>query len=227
MFDLFFVFFSTILIGAGCVVVSARNTVYCALALIVAFINAGLLSLLLSAELICFVIMIVYVGAVAVLFLFVVMMLDLRPEKLKEQYGPYMRYALIIAAFLLFEVCLISYFYSVSPSAPDLFSYPRPRQTENVLAIGMLLYTQFILIFQIAGYMLLVAMIGAIVLTLKIKKNPFYKTQDISNQNKRSSAASLVLTQPAKGAGVTLAQAKHIIKEGHMEEWESLEQMLF
>lgn len=218
MFDLFFLFFSSILITAGSTVVLARNTIYCALALIVAFINAGLLALILRAELICFVIMIVYVGAVAVLFLFVVMMLDLRPLQLKEKYGKYLPYVLIVASFLLLEVCLISYFYNVSPNAPDLLSYPRPRQTENVLAIGMIIYTQFILIFQISGYILLVAMIGAIVLTMKTNKNKIYKTQNIRHQNQRSKESSLVLTKPSIGAGISLEQAKNIISKGKLEE---------
>lgn len=206
------------MVGASAFVVFSKNTVYSVFALIVAFINMGLITLLLRAEFLCFVVMIVYVGAVAVLFLFVVMMCGHEDAQKGSSFNRYLPIALIIFAILLVEVCLFAYFYKVLPSAPDLLAYPRFKNTDNVTSIGLLLYTHFMLNFQIAGYILLIAMIGAIVLTQgskKSKTSSLLKKQSVRDQNYRSKENSLMMTSPKVGAGI---QMKEVLKLYKMPE---------
>ncbi len=200
---IFFYLFSAILITSALGVILLRNTVYSALSLIVAFLNAAILMLLMRSEFLTFVIMIVYVGAVAVLFLFVVMMLDLKAPALKKTFGKHLPALLSVGALLLVEVCLICFYYQASSKAPDLLAFPRPRGVENVAALGQIIYTNFILNFQIAGYVLLVAMIGAIVLTMDDKKKRDFKRQSASQQLHRDPKSTLVLTSPEIGKGIS------------------------
>jgi NADH-quinone oxidoreductase subunit J len=199
-----FTLFATCLIMSACIVVFSKNTVYSALALIVAFFNAAILMLLSGAEFISFVVMIVYVGAVAVLFLFVVMMLNIKAKDLKITFGPYLYITLGVALLLAIEIGLMAFFFQGSPNAENLLAFPRPRRTENIVALGQVIYTHYAYIFQIAGLILFVAMIGAIVLTDNMRRTLFLKKQDISTQTKRSKENSLVLTSPPIGKGVSL-----------------------
>ncbi len=160
--------------------------------------------LLSGAEFISFVVMIVYVGAVAVLFLFVVMMLNIKAKDLKITFGPYLYVALGVALLLAIEIGLMAFFFQSSPNAENLLTFPRPRRTENIIALGQVIYTHYAYIFQIAGLILFVAMIGAIVLTDNMRRTLFLKKQDVSAQIKRSKENSLVLTSPPIGQGVSL-----------------------
>lgn len=201
--SILFTVFAVCLITSACVVIFAKNTVYSALALIVAFFNAALLILLSGAEFISFVLMIVYVGAVAVLFLFVVMMLNIKGHDLKVAFGSYLYTTLFVATLLMIEMCVVSFFFEGSPNAENLLTFPRPSRVENIVALGQLLYTHYAYIFQMSGFILFVAMIGAIVLTDGLRCTSFFKKQEVRDQIKRSKENSLVLTSPSVGKGVT------------------------
>lgn len=195
--------FATCLIGSACIVIFAKNTVYNALALIVAFFNAAALMLIGGAEFLSFVLMIVYVGAVAVLFLFVVMMLNLTKNSLKTTLGPYFYTALSVGLLLIIEIVLTTYFFEALPQSADLLVSPRPSRTQNTIALGQILYTHYAYIFQVGGFILFVAMIGAIVLTGGMRRQKPHMKQNISEQNKRSKENSLMLINPGIRAGIT------------------------
>ncbi len=214
---LLFYIFATCLISSACVVIFARNTVYNALALIVAFFNAAALMLIGGAEFLSFVLMIVYVGAVAVLFLFVVMMLNLKENNIKTTFGPYLYCAIAVGLLLFVEIGLITYFFEVHPHAADLLVSPRPSRTQNTMALGQILYTHYAYIFQVGGLILFVAMIGAIVLTEGMRRTTPHKKQDVSKQNQRTKENSLVLTSPGIRMGVTTDLiTQHQIKKGDL-----------
>lgn len=214
---LLFYIFATCLISSACVVIFARNTVYNALALIVAFFNAAALMLIGGAEFLSFVLMIVYVGAVAVLFLFVVMMLNLKENNIKTTFGPYLYSAIAVGLLLFVEIGLITYFFEVHPHAADLLVSPRPSRTQNTMALGQILYTHYAYIFQVGGLILFVAMIGAIVLTEGMRRTTSHKKQDVSKQNQRTKENSLVLTSPGIRMGVTTDLiTQHQIKKGDL-----------
>jgi NADH-quinone oxidoreductase subunit J len=199
---LLFYFFASILIAsAGCVIFS-RNTVYAALSLMVAFFNAAVLMLIAGAEFVSFMIIVVYIGAVAVLFLFVVMMLNLKNTDLKASFGPYLIAALGVGGVLLIEACIMAYFFEGSPEAFNSLAFPRPRKLENIYAIGEILYTHYAFAFQIAGVILFVAMIGAIVLTEGVSRERRFLKQNTRDQNRRSKENSMALTSPTIGKGV-------------------------
>lgn len=211
---LLFYIFATCLISSACIVIFAKNTVYNALALIVVFFNAAALMLIAGAEFLSFVLMIVYVGAVAVLFLFVVMMLNLKENNIKATFGPYLYSALAVGLLLLIEICVMTYFFEAHPHAADVLVSPRPSRIQNTMALGQILYTHYAYIFQVGGLILFVAMIGAIVLTEGMRRSTPHKKQDISKQNKRTKKSSLVLTNPGMHMGVTAdLLAKHHIKK--------------
>lgn len=211
---LLFYIFATCLIGSACVVIFAKNTVYSALALIIAFFNAAALMLIGGAEFLSFVLMIVYVGAVAVLFLFVVMMLNLKKNSLKDTFGPYLYSAITVGLLLIAEIILITYFFEAHPHSADLLVSPRPSRIQNTMALGQILYTHYAYIFQVGGLILFVAMIGAIVLTEGMRRSTPHLKQDIAKQNKRSKKNSLVLTSPGIRVGVTTDLiTKHHIKK--------------
>jgi NADH-quinone oxidoreductase subunit J len=168
-----------------------------------AFIHSAILILIAGAEFISFVLMIVYVGAVAVLILFVVMMLDLKSKKIQEKFNYYFPIVLGVSAFLLAEIIALAYYFAPSNNARDILVYPRPSRTENIIALGQHIYTHYAFIFQISGMILFVAMIGAIVLTLNNKTSYVLKRQNPEKQIKRSKENSLVLTTPESGKGIT------------------------
>jgi NADH-quinone oxidoreductase subunit J len=192
--------FSAILLASAFMVIVARNPVHSVFFLILAFFNAAGLFVLLGAEFLAMILVIVYVGAVAVLFLFVVMMLDVDFSELKSGAQQYILIGGGVGIVLLLELIGSALLWKFSPAAPASVAHPTPTAISNTEAIGRILYTDYIYYFQIAGLVLLVAMIGAIVLTLRHR--PGVRRQDIGKQNARvaSEAMALVDVKPGQGA---------------------------
>jgi NADH-quinone oxidoreductase subunit J len=180
-------------------VISARNPVHSVLFLILTFFNAAGLFVLMGAEFLAMLLVVVYVGAVAVLFLFVVMMLDVDFTELKKGFVQYLPAGLIVAILLMVEIGLVAGAASAAGGAPISLTPAEPSQITNAEAIGRVLYTDYLLLFQMAGLILLVAMIGAIVLTLRHR--PGVKRQDIAAQvgRRRSQAVELKDVRPGQG----------------------------
>ncbi|MDX1484375.1 MAG: NADH-quinone oxidoreductase subunit J [Alphaproteobacteria bacterium] len=174
--------FAFIAIASGVMVISARNPVHSVLFLILAFFNAAGLFVLMGAEFIAFILVIVYVGAVAVLFLFVVMMLDINFVEMRQGFLQYLPIGGLIGTVLLIELIFIVASWAVAPEAGSLLAAKAPALAEahNTEALGRLLYTKYIYLFQGAGMILLLAMVGAIVLTLRAR--PGVKRQRIGAQ---------------------------------------------
>jgi NADH-quinone oxidoreductase subunit J len=191
--------FSTILLAAAFMVIVARNPVHSVFFLILAFFNAAGLFVLLGAEFLAMILVIVYVGAVAVLFLFVVMMLDVDFAELKRGAQQYVVVGAGVGVILLVELIGATYLWKTSPVAPTALAHPTP-QLSNTEALGRILYTDYVYYFQIAGLVLLVAMIGAIVLTLRHR--PGVRRQSIQRQNARvvGEAMTVVDVKPGQGA---------------------------
>src|SRR5450432_3541754 len=160
-----FYVFSAVMIASALMVIAARNPVHSVLFLILTFFNSAALFVLLGAEFLAMVLVVVYVGAVAVLFLFVVMMLDIDFTKLRQGFLNYAPIGGFIGFVLLIELVFISLYWSISPQAASHAGNPTPVGMTNTEALGRILYTNYVHVFQIAGMILLVAMIGAIVLT--------------------------------------------------------------
>ena len=198
-----FYLFAAILIASAAMVVTARNPVHSVLFLILAFFNAAALFLIAGAEFLAMILVIVYVGAVAVLFLFVVMMLDIDFVRLREGFARYLPLGAVIATGLAIEMILVSSAVAARGAAAVNRQVPAPAaDASNAEVIGRVLYTDYVLIFQAAGLVLLVAMIGAIVLTLRHR--PYVKRQDIGRQvNRRRKDAVDVISVPS-GRGVDL-----------------------
>ena len=190
----FFYLFAAITLLAGLMVVSARNPVHSVLFLILAFFNAAGLFVLLHAEFLAMLLVVVYVGAVAVLFLFVVMMLDINFVELREGFQRYRPLGLLIAGVLLVELFVT--FFSLTGSDATM---PVMSDVHNTLALGRVIYTDYIYLFQLAGLILLVAMIGAITLTLR--KRDGVKRQHIGSQNIQSRADTVRLAKVRSGEG--------------------------
>jgi NADH-quinone oxidoreductase subunit J len=200
---LFFYLFAAILVVSASMVVSARNPVHSVLFLILAFFNAAALFLIAGAEFLAMILVIVYVGAVAVLFMFVVMMLDIDFDELRSGFQKYLPIGAAVGAVLLVELLLVFGGWRLAPNAVQFHASPTPVGVSNTEAIGMLMYTDYILLFQLAGLVLLVAMIGAIVLTLRERKTS--RHQRIAVQNARTVAETLSMVSVPLGAGVTEA----------------------
>ena len=193
--SVFFYLFATICCLSGLMVVSSRNPVNSVLFLILAFFNAAGLFILLNAEFLAMLLVVVYVGAVAVLFLFVVMMLDINYSELREGFQKYRPLGLFIGAVLLVELFATFFEYS-----GNIKSLPSPGDVHNTKALGQVIYTDYIYLFQLAGLILLVAMIGAIALTLR--KRTGVRKQVIADQNARTRAETVKLAKVETGAGV-------------------------
>jgi NADH-quinone oxidoreductase subunit J len=193
-----FYLFAFILIASAVMVVTSRNPVYSVLYLILAFFNAAALFLIAGAEFLAMILVIVYVGAVAVLFLFVVMMLDVDFVQLREGFQRYAPVGAVIGGILFLELLLVLGAWRFAADVGDLRLSPTPEGVSNTEALGRIIYTDYIYLFQASGLILLVAMIGAIVLTLRDK--PTAKRQNIAEQIARSS--EVVMAQPAIGAGI-------------------------
>jgi NADH-quinone oxidoreductase subunit J len=192
-----FYLFSTVLIAAAVLVVSARNPVHSVLFLILAFFNAAALFVLLGAEFLAMVLVVVYVGAVAVLFLFVVMMLDIDFVELRQGFLSYLPIGLLIGAVLLGELVILGSTWVGLPNV--VASNPTPTNVTNTEALGLVLYTKYVHVFQGAGMVLLVAMIGAIVLTLRRREG--VKRQNVRAQvgRRRAEAVELRKVRPGEG----------------------------
>jgi NADH-quinone oxidoreductase subunit J len=195
-----FYLFATVMIASAVCVIFARNPVHSVLWLILAFFNAAGLMLLVGAEFIAMLLVIVYVGAVAVLFLFVVMMLDIDFAELRSGFTRNLPFGLIIAAILFAEM-----FFAVRAweAGPVLSSAATPETTQsNIVALGQVLYSRFLFPFEIAGLILLVAMIGAIVLTHRSRGD--VRGQNISKQVDRRPDEAIKLENPEVGGGMKL-----------------------
>ena len=195
----FFYLFSAITIASAFMVIAARNPVHSVLFLILAFVNAAGLFLLMGAEFLAMILVVVYVGAVAVLFLFVVMMLDVDFAELRQGFLQYLPIGALIGVIFLIELVLVVGAWAVTPTVlrTPVTAIPSPDQLSNTAAIGRVLYTQYFYFFQAAGLVLLVAMIGAIVLTLRERVG--VKRQNISMQVRRTQGEAVeVRTVPSR-----------------------------
>lgn len=181
--------FAAVLIASAVMVVTSRNPVHSVLFLILAFFNAAGLFLIAGAEFLAMILVIVYVGAVAVLFLFVVMMLDIDFAQLREGFQRYAPLGAVIGGILLLELFMVVTVWRFAPEAATLRLNPNPEGVTNAEALGRILYTDHIYLFQASGLILLVAMIGAIVLTLRDR--PGTKRQDIAAQVARAGSVSV------------------------------------
>jgi len=193
-----FYFFSAVLTLSALMVISARNPVHSVLFLILSFFNAAGLFVLLGAEFIAMILVVVYVGAVAVLFLFVVMMLDIDFAELKRGAMQYLPLGALLGLVLAAELIIVGSMF-MAPAAAGL-PHAVAGAPTNTEALGRVLYTDYVYYFQIAGLVLLVAMIGAIVLTLRAR--PGVRRQSIAAQNARTPEMSMGMTDPKPGEGV-------------------------
>ncbi len=195
-----FYLFAISAVAAGLMVVLARNPVHSVLWLILAFLSSAGLFVLLGAEFVAMLLMIVYVGAVAVLFLFVVMMLDVDFAELKGEMARYMPLGLLIGVVVLMQLGIALGSWQSADTADAMRAAITPEGTHNTAALGMLIYDRYILMFQLAGLILLVAMIGAIVLTLRHRPN--VKRQNVLHQMWRDPAKAMELKDVKPGQGL-------------------------
>ena len=195
-----FYLFAISVIAGGLLTVISRNPVHSVLWLILSFLSAAGLFVLLGAEFVAMLLIIVYVGAVAVLFLFVVMMLDVDFAELKAEMARYMPLALLIGVVILMQFALAFGAWESNAAADSLRLQATPLDAHNTRALGLILYDQYFLLFQLAGLILLVAMIGAIVLTLRHRTD--VKRQDVLAQMYRDPAAAMELKDVKPGQGL-------------------------
>ena len=197
----FFYLFSGVCIASAIMVIAARNPVHSVLFLILAFVNAAALFILLGAEFLALILVIVYVGAVLVLFLFVVMMLDVDFAELRQGFLQYLPIGAFLGLILLIELALVVGTWAIGPDVSQAIATPIPpiARMFNAEALGHVLYTRYVYFFQAAGMVLLVAMVGAIVLTLQHKPN--VRRQNIADQIARTKATAIevVKVQPGQG----------------------------
>ena len=200
--DFAFYVFAVVTVTAGLMVTVSRNPVHSVLWLILTFLSTSGLFVLLGAEFVAMLLIIVYVGAVAVLFLFVVMMLDIDFAALKGELARYMPLGLLIGVILLMQIAIGVGVWQVAPEADALRQAvaPAPDQVENTRAIGLILYDRYFLLFQLSGLILLVAMIGAILLTLRHRKD--IKRQNVLQQMWRDPAKAMELKDVKPGQGL-------------------------
>jgi NADH-quinone oxidoreductase subunit J len=197
-----FYVFATVAVVSGVMVIASRNPVHSVLFLILAFFNAAALFVLLGAEFLAMILVVVYVGAVAVLFLFVVMMLDINFVELRRGFLQYLPIGALIGIVLLVELIFVFGGWSVSSDAAAVMTAPTPPAAEvsNIHALGRLIYTQYIYLFQVAGLILLVAMVGAIVLTLRHREG--VRRQKIGDQVARHREDTIEVVKVPSGSGI-------------------------
>ncbi len=197
-----FYLFAFVAVASGVMVISSRNPVHAVLFLILAFFNAAGLFVLMGAEFLAMILVLVYVGAVAVLFLFVVMMLDINYAEMRKGFLQYLPIGGMIGLILFVELVLVVGTWVAAPeiAAVPGGPLPPPEEVHNTKAIGNVLYTDYIYLFQAAGLVLLVAMVGAIVLTLRQREG--VRKQSIAGQVSRSRADSIELKDMPTGSGV-------------------------
>lgn len=196
----FFYLFSAVAVASAVMVISSRNPVHSVLFLILCFFNAAGLFILAGAEFLAMILVVVYVGAVAVLFLFVVMMLDVDFVELRQGMLNYLPVGGTIGLILLVELVLVLGSWSIDPASVKAVAAPPPGGMTNTEALGQILYTKYIYFFQAAGLVLLVAMIGAIVLTLRHKQG--VKRQNVSDQVARRPATAIEVHKVKPGQGI-------------------------
>jgi NADH-quinone oxidoreductase subunit J len=197
---LFFYLFAGVCIASAFMVIASRNPVHSVLFLILTFVNASGLFMLLGAEFLAMILIVVYVGAVAVLFLFVVMMLDVDFVELRQGFLNYLPIGALVGLVVLIELVLALGGTVISPGLTKSIVAPIMPDVSNTEALGLVLYTRYIYFFQAAGLVLLVAMIGAIVLTLHHR--PRVKRQSIPAQNARNTQNSIEVRKVASGEGL-------------------------
>jgi len=202
MTAIFFYLFATITVASAFMVISARNPVHAVLWLILAFVNSAGLFMLTGAEFLALLLIVVYVGAVAVLFLFVVMMLDVDFVELREGFLQYLPIGGLIGLIVLAELLMVLGTWAFAPGAISGGAEPIPDMgsVSNIEALGSILYTKYIFFFQVAGLILLVAMIGAIVLTLQHRTN--VRRQDIETQIARTPETAIEIKKVETGKGI-------------------------
>ena len=197
-----FYIFAAVLVASAIMVVFSKNPVHSVLFLILAFFNAAGLFILLGAEFVAMILVIVYVGAVAVLFLFVVMMLDINFTELRQGINTYLPFGIFLGVVLFVELVFLVFQGLVPSQASQLAAAapaPMAMEVSNTRSLGQLLYTHYLYVFQVSGLILLVAMIGAIVLTLRHR--PGVQRQRIAEQINRKRGESMVIKQVTTGAG--------------------------
>lgn len=197
-----FYLFAAILVASAVMVIAARNPVHSVLFLILAFFNAAGLFVLIGAEFVAMILVIVYVGAVAVLFLFVVMMLDIDFRELRSGFLQYLPVGATVGVILLVELALVLGAWVAAPDAPARISSPIPpaEQVTNTHALGLVVYTDYVYLFQAAGMILLIAMVGAIVLTLRHREG--VRRQQVSRQVLRRREEVIAIRKVPTGGGV-------------------------
>ncbi len=196
-----FYLFAAVTVASGVMVIASRNPVHSVLFLILAFFNAAGLFILAGAEFLALILVIVYVGAVAVLFLFVVMMLDINFVELRQGALQYLPVGALVGIVLVVELILVFGAWVAAPEVAKSIAAPLPpvANVTNTVALGQLLYTRYVYVFQAAGLVLLVAMVGAIVLTLRARGD--VRKQDINVQiaRRRSETLEIVKVRPRQG----------------------------
>ena len=198
---IFFYLFAGVCIASAIMVVTARNPVHSVLFLILAFVNAAGLFVLLGAEFLAMILIVVYVGAVAVLFLFVVMMLDVDFAELRHGFLNYLPVGFLVGAILLAELVFVVIGTVIKPGVAKVITAPIAGDISNTQALGLVLYTRYVYFFQAAGVILLVAMIGAIVLTLQHK--PKVRRQSIAQQVARHPSTAIEVVKVKSGQGLS------------------------
>ena len=198
---IFFYLFAGVCVASAIMVIAAKNPVHSVLFLILAFVNAAGLFVLMGAEFLAMILIVVYVGAVAVLFLFVVMMLDVDFAELRHGFLNYMPIGAVVGFILLAELLVVVGAWAINPSVPKAVTAPIATDISNTQALGLVLYTRHVYFFQAAGLILLVAMIGAIVMTLQHK--PGVKRQSIAEQVARRRSTAIEVVKVKSGQGLS------------------------
>jgi NADH-quinone oxidoreductase subunit J len=200
---LFFYLFAGVCIASAFMVIAARNPVHSVLYLILAFVNAAGLLVMLGAEFLAMILIVVYVGAVAVLFLFVIMMLDVDFTELKQGFLQYLPLGSLLFLVFLLELGGVVFTWALGPDVSQAFASPIPplANATNTEALGAVLYTRYVYFFQASGLILLVAMVGAIVLTLRHKPN--VKRQNVMQQIARTKATAIEIVKVESGRGLS------------------------
>jgi NADH-quinone oxidoreductase subunit J len=196
----FFYVFSIIAVASALMVIVSRNPVHSVLFLILTFVNASGLFMLAGAEFLALILIVVYVGAVAVLFLFVTMMLDVDFAELRSGLLQYAPVGIVVGAIILLELLLVAGSFALTPQLSATGIVPMPLDMDNTRALGNLIYTRYVFLFQAAGGVLLVAMMGAIVLTLRHKTG--VKRQDVFHQTQRKRSEGVELVKVKSGQGL-------------------------
>src|SRR5207344_1092153 len=197
---LFFYLFAGICVASAVMVIASRNPVHSVLYLILAFVNAAGLFVMMGAEFLAMILIVVYVGAVAVLFLFVVMMLDVDFAELRHGLLNYLPIGFVVGAVLLAELLFVVGAWVIEPGVPKTITAPIAGDISNTQALGLVLYTRYVYFFEAAGVILLVAMIGAIVMTLQHK--PDVRRQRVGEQLARTRASAIEVVKLRSGQGL-------------------------